>query len=1025
MIAGDARVPVRAPIFGRHFSDARAERVRRVSAQVLRFARYRLDVGACRLWRDDEALHLTPKSFELLRFLAERPGELVSKDALFRAVWPGTIVSDDALTRCMREVRRVLGDDARRPTFVETVHRRGFRFLTPVTVEAIVRAGARPFVGRDSALGRGRAVLAEALAGRAQRLFVCGEPGVGKTRLAEELADIARASGALPLWGRAHEGEGRPPFWIWKPVLEGCAAVGGVSEPAESLLDAHASAVGLLALPESREARFRTFDEVRRVLARAAARQPLFVVLDDLHAADADSLRLLSFLAQELGESRVVLVGTYRDVGAAENRALGELLERLLPAREGGALIELRGLERDEVRSLLAALTNDEVAERFAGTAHDKTGGNPLYLHELARLLADEKSAGGPSDWPVAAPETIRQVLRRRLDGLSAGCRDSLVLACIAGTEFSPRLLERASESGDAAFADGLHEARVQRLVFVDRHDSARFAHDLVREILYEGLRPGLRARLHRRIALAIESTSAARTEPPLAELAYHFGRAVLGGDLAKAIHYARLAGDRALGSFAFEEAAGHYDSVLELLESMLPLDASALCEAEMSAARAHFLCGRAERARSLAAGALEHARASDSAELLYQASANFCELEPSYPRDAGRIAILDAALARLGQDALAPRAHLLGLRGMVSLLAADPDDHLKCGREAVDLARRSGNRRILLESLRCLCFALLHPGDEPEWRDRYEEMIRVAAEEGSPALEFDARLFRLQHRIRAGSAEAIDRELLELDVLAERLRTPGARAALLRARAGVALARGALDDARHFAESALVVGRAVDAPLAQAVSLLQLSTLRHMQGRVGEALPDIEIGADLNPEIAMFQAGVIWVLCESGERDEARRRLQLLVDESFASLPRDVTYPMALANLALSCARLGMRAGAERLLELLRPWAGRTLTLLYYFSAGCASRELGLLASLLERWDEAALHFETALEVDRNTGERSFEVYVLVDYARMLRTRGDASSRAHAARLLAAALEIARELGMPAIEQEIAALAG
>jgi DNA-binding winged helix-turn-helix (wHTH) protein/tetratricopeptide (TPR) repeat protein len=996
-----------------------------VPAHVLRFARYRLDTRACRLWRDEEPLHLTPKSFELLRFLAERPGELVSKDELFRAVWPGTIVSDDALTRCMGEVRRALGDDPRQPSFVATIHRRGFRFLAPVTSEAVVLPGARPFVGRESALGRGRAVLAEALAGRAQRLFVCGEPGVGKTRLAEELSEIARAMGAFSLWGRAHEGEGRPPFWIWKPILEGCAAAGGASEPAGSLLDVHASSVGLPALLESTEARFRIFDEVRRTLVRAATRQPLFVVLDDLHTADADSLRLLCFLAQELGDSRVVLVGTYRDVGAGENRALDEVLERLVPARDGLALIELRGLERDDVRRLLAALTNDALADRFAGTAHDKTGGNPLYVHELARMLVDDSRSGGPTDWSAATPETIRQVLRRRLDGLTAECRDALVLASVAGSEFSPRLLERASESGDAAFADGLHEASAQRLVLVERHDSARFAHDLVREVLYDGLRPGLRARLHRRIALAIEATSAARTEPPLAELAHHFGRAVLGGDLAKAIRYAGLAGDRAMQAFAFEEAAAHYDSALELLESMLPLDARALCDAEMSAARANFLCGRSERARALATLALEHARTSESAELLYKASATFSELEPSYPRDPGRFSVLDAALAQLGNDALAPRAHLLGLRGMLSFLAADPGAHLKCGREAVELARRSADRRVLLESLRCLCFALLHPGDEPEWCERYEEMIRVAAAEGSAAHEFDARLFRLQHRIRSGSPEAIERELRELDALAERLRAPGARAALLRARAGRALASGALDDARRWAESALEVGGAVDAPLAKAVSLLQLSTLRHLQGRVGEALPDIQVGADLNPEIALFQAGIIWVLCESGEQDEARRRLQVLIDEEFSSLPHDVTYPMALANLALSSGRLGMRGGAEQLLELLSPYGGRTLTLLYYFSAGCASRELGILATLLERWDEAAAHFETALAVDRKMGERTMEAYALVDYARMLRARADASSRAHAKRLLGAAGEIARAHAMPAIAQDVAALAG
>ncbi len=995
-----------------------------MSSPALSFGGYRLDTVSGRLWRDGEAQHLTPKAFDLLRFLVERPGELVSKQELFRAVWPEITVSDDALTRCIGELRRALGDDPRRPTFLETVHRRGFRFLAPVVADAVKRAPARAFVGREPVLERGRALLAEALAGRAQVLFLCGEPGVGKTRLAEELCESARAAGALPLWGRAHEGEGRPPYWIWTQVLRRFGELHGNEDLSSLLPTGPGSRAPLQARLEPAEARFPIFDAVARLFARAAASQPLFVVLDDLHAADSDSLRLLCFLAQELGDARIVVLGTYRDVGSPPNSALAEALGLLVPAREGRGLIELRGLPREDVQRLLALLTNAEIASRFAETLYDKTGGNPLYLHELVRLLALEETTEAPATWRVSTPETVRQVLRRRLDSVSAACREALSLASVAGAEFSQHLLERASESGEASFADGIHEALAQRLVQRDGHDVARFAHGLLREILYEGLRPGVKARLHRRIALAIESTSAARPDPPLAELAHHFGRAVLGGDLAKAMRYARLAADRAMTALAFEEAAAHYESLLELLESTLPQDARAQSEAELAAARAHFLCGHPERARDLAAQALERARGTGSAELLYEASASFCEFQPSYASHPGQIEILDEALARLAGDALAPRARLLGLRGMLSYLQGNPSGHLECGRKAVELARRSGDRRVLLDSLRCLCFALLHPSQEREWQHSYEEMIRVARDAGHAGLEFDARLFRLQHCLQIGPPEAIERELLELDALAERLRTPGARSALFRARAGVALARGALEDARRLAETALVVGRAADAPLAQVISLLQLSAVRHMQCRVDEALPEVRSGADLNPEISLFQAGVIWVLCESGAREEAERRLQALVDTGFASLPRDGTYAMSLANLALSCGHLGARAGAERLLELLRPYAGRTLTLLYYFSSGCASRQLGVLAGLLERWDEAALHFETALSVDRSMGARVWEAYTLVDYARMLRARGTRRSCQQAARLIESARELSRALGMPVIEQEIAALA-
>jgi DNA-binding winged helix-turn-helix (wHTH) protein/tetratricopeptide (TPR) repeat protein len=993
------------------------------SPVALCFGEYRLDTGSGSLWRDGRALHLTPKAFDLLRFLAARPGELVAKKTLFDAIWPGTAVTDDALTRCVGEVRRALGDDPHQPTFIETVHRRGFRFLAPVTPRAAGRGRARAFVGREPALERGRAMLAEALAGRAQLLFVYGEPGVGKTRLAEEIAELARREGAAPVWGRAHEGEGRPPYWIWTQVLRGAGERTGAGDLSRVFREASATSRELVARRGDAEARFEIFDEVARLLARAAASQPLCVVLDDLHAADPDSLRMLCFVAQELVESRLLVVGTYRDVGSEPNPALAEALGTLALARDGRALLELRGLPRDDVRRLLAQLVNDETAERFADTLHQKTGGNPLYLHELVRLFVEEGPSETSTRWRGTAPETVRQVLQRRLDGLSPTCREALVLAAVAGAEFSVRLLGRAAESGAAACADGIHEAEAHRLV-AREGDEARFAHGLLREVLYEGLRPGVRARLHRRLALAIEASAATKADPPLASLAHHFGRAVLGGDLAKAVHYARLAGEHATATLAFEEAAAHFESVLALLESALPLDARAQCEAELAAARAHFLCGRPERAHELAAQALQRARSEGSADLVYEASATFCELQPSYERHPAQVRILEHALALLPDDASGPRARLLGLRGMLAFIAAEPDAHLACGREAVELARRSGDRRVLLDSLRCLCFALLHPSQEGEWRERYEEMIGVASEERRAGLEFDARLFKLEHAMQVGPPDAIERELRALDGVAERLRTPGARAALLRARAGLALARGAFDDAQHLAESALAVGRAADAPLARAVSLLQLATLRHAQCRVDETLPEVASGAALNPEIAMFQAGVIWVLCESGARDEAQRRLHALACANFAALPRDVTYPMALANLALSCGRLAARDGAERLLELLLPYAGRTLTLLHYFSSGCASRQLGVLAGLLERWHEADAHFQTALAVDGRMGARPWQAFTLVDYARMLRARGTPRACAQAADLLRTARELAREIGMPVIEQEVAALA-
>ncbi len=1005
----------------------------------LRFHEYRLDPADERLWRGSEVVHLTPKTFQLLRFLAGRAGALVTKEELGAALWPDTAVSEDALTRCIGELRRALRDPPRTPRFVATVHRRGFRFVAPVATDEVAEPAAwraPAFVGRARELTSALERLSESLDGHGRVVLICGEPGIGKTRLAERLASEARARGARVLSGRGFEGERGPPFWIWIQVLRELAGevraselheLGGIelAELAELVPELRAHAAGSPArgklAPE--EGRFRIFDAVTRLVVRAAERSPLVLLLDDLHGADPDSLLLTSFLAREIGRAPILLIGTYRDVGTPRNPALAATLREL--TRERCESIELRGLDSRSVQQLLGELSSAEVAPNVAELAHEKTGGNPLYLYELVRLLRGLGTLDAPASWRVETPETVRQVLARRLAGLSAGCRDALALAAVAGVEFSQRLLQRSTRDGDDQIAAGIGEAEAQRLVASasDGRDRFRFAHGLVREILYDGLGAGVRSRLHRRIAVALEAETRSSADPPLAELAHHFGGAVLGGDLGKAIHYARLAGEHALALFAFEEAAAHFESALEALEALDPLDPAPFAPAALACAFAHWAAGRPDRARQLARQAIEHARRSGSAELIAQATSTWCGFQPAYGRDPEVVPLLDEALARLGDEPLAARARLLGLRSYHFFLEAEPQEQERCAQQATDLARASGDPHALLHALSCRCDALLHPRQEHEWRAAYQEMIDLAQRTGDASAAFEARLHRLEHHMQLAEPEAIERDLAELEALVDALRTPYRRATLLRARAGLAVARGALAEAWQLAEQALAAGRSVDAAMAQMISVLQMGAILHMQQRIAQVEPEVQVGAAANPRIALAQVGPIFILAESGAVDEARRLLRTLVDTDFATLPHDVSYALCLSNLALSFARLQQSAGADRLYELLLPYAGRNLTLFCHYSGGCASRHLGILATQLQHWPEAIAHFETALSVDRRMGSRAWESFGLLDYARMRRARGTREDRERAILLAREAHDLAVALGNRLVEREAAAL--
>jgi DNA-binding SARP family transcriptional activator len=448
------------------------------------------------------------------------------------------------------------------------------------------QTAADELVGRDDQLAALDGALAGARGGRGRVALVAGEPGIGKTRLAEEAARRAAAAGMQVAWGRCHEGDGAPAFWPWTQVVRQLAAELAPGQ-LTAMLGPSAALLGQL-MPELAEAppppgpppiadlgaaRFQLNQAVAGLLRRLAGDRPLLVVVDDLHWADVPSLSLLAFLAGELKDARLVVVGTYRDVEVVAGQPLAETLGAL--AREPVVeRIPLDGLDRAGVARLIDATIGGRPAEPLVAAVADRCGGNPFFITELLRLLQSERRLAAPDAAAAARrdiPVGVRDVLRARLARLPAQTSTFLMVAAVAGRGFDLDLIEAVTGLEDDSALDAAEAAVLAGLVIEDDRAAGqyRFAHALVRETIYEDISRARRARLHARVVDALVAVRG--PEPgPAAELAYHCWQAAPVIGAARALPHLLRAGEQAIAQLAYEAADEQFERALQLA-SQLP----------------------------------------------------------------------------------------------------------------------------------------------------------------------------------------------------------------------------------------------------------------------------------------------------------------------------------------------------------------------------------------------------------------------------------------------------------------------
>jgi DNA-binding winged helix-turn-helix (wHTH) protein/tetratricopeptide (TPR) repeat protein len=586
--------------------------------RCLAFGPFRLDLHDERLWCGAKATPLSPKTFAVLRCLVSQAGQLVTKDALLAAVWPETVVSESILTVAIRTLRRVLGDQARTPRFIETVHGRGYRFITPVSAPmasrepvAVVEAPrlsrppffSRPlhFVGRDTELARLAQWWTTARQGTRQIGVIAGEPGIGKTSLVA--AFIARAAAGEDL--TVGRGQCIEPYGAGEPYLPVLEALGRLCRGLEgprlvTVLRQYAPSwvVQMPALLPPAEwetlqrmvgsaVQSRMLRELTEALDVLTAEHPLVLVLEDLHWSDRATLEWLAYVARRPDPARLLILCTYRPVDAiVRGHPLREVLTEL---RQHGQCVELAldYLSAAEVSAYLAQRFGDvQLTADLARMLHQRTNGNPLFLITMVdELVHQQVITAGPETWAIRpglgttttmVPANLRALIELQLTHLSLDDQTLLEAASVAGVEFAAAAvaagLERTEEVVEARCAALARQSQFLQAqggtAWPDGTVTAcyGFMHALHHEVLYQRIPAGRQTRWHARIGTRLAQGFGQGAGDMAAALAMH---CVRGRMLPQAVQYLGEAGQRAAQRGAYQEAVSFYEQALAALQQL------------------------------------------------------------------------------------------------------------------------------------------------------------------------------------------------------------------------------------------------------------------------------------------------------------------------------------------------------------------------------------------------------------------------------------------------------------------------
>lgn len=585
--------------------------------ELISFRSFQLDLSNACLMKDGQILALTPKAFEVLRYLVESAGNLVTKDQLFDKVWPNVIVTDAALKVCVGEIRKLLGDKSGAPEFIQTVHKKGYRFIAEV--EQCVPSGnfhrlklqpvtAAP-IGRLTVLDKLNKCLNNAIAGHRRLAFVTGEPGVGKTTVIETFAkSVESAQSTRITFGQCVEQSG--PTEVYLPILDALGQLCRSPERSQiiAILTQYAP-TWLLQIPAVINDRQRI--QLREQLAGASAQRmlreiadaldmiardrPLIIILEDLHWSDPPTTDLLSYLARRREPAKLMIIGTYRPIDVILSEHPLKSLKHSLLAQGMCTEIALELLDRTDIREYLIQRFPDyDDIDVLTDIVYRQTDGNPLFMVNTVDFLCNSGIVSEINgQWEprealteIGVPESLTGMIGQQIDRLDSADQELLKALSVAGLHCSTGEVANALGTDQKAVEEQC-ELLCQHSRFLaptglddlpDGTVMARygFKHALYRNVLYESISPIRRVRLHISIGDFLETTYASESSRFAVDLARHFEQ---GRDYQRAIKYLEMAANAAAERCANREALNYIQRGMEMLDTVSDPTTSAKLE--------------------------------------------------------------------------------------------------------------------------------------------------------------------------------------------------------------------------------------------------------------------------------------------------------------------------------------------------------------------------------------------------------------------------------------------------------------
>jgi class 3 adenylate cyclase len=912
----------------------------------------------------------------------------------------------------------------------------------PVAAPSIGRVAWGSFVGREREMERLQEKLADALSGLGSVAMVVGDAGIGKTRLLQEFATYARLRGAQVLWGAAYEGEARLPYGPFAEALRDYVSRTSVEVLRKAVTEG-SSVLAPLApelkaklpdLPEpppvAQEAEaYRLFQEVTEFLKNASTSAPLVLVLEDLQWADKGTCSLLQHLARRLAGGRLLVAISCREAELEPSHPLREGLPHL--RRESGFWeLPLKGLRESEVTELIAVLAEQEVPQPLVLALHQGTEGNPFFVQEtLKHLIETEVLYQEEGQWTskattisdIGLPESVREVMERRLADLSEECRRLLQVGAVLGRRFSPSLAQRVAELDEEVVLRAVEEALAAQAVREQRQERRtyyQFTSTLLRENLYGHLSALRRERLHLRAAHALEEAYPDRLDDYAAELAYHYREAGEGAPAETAYRWTVKAAEHAVAAYAPAEAVPLYRSALELADAV-GISHGGKAGLLWDLLWAQHGAGDFEGAiQSCEEAAREFEAAGDAA-----GAARVYGWLAAYPTWQGQLGralrFAEKGLDLVGPADRAERAVLLAYHAMTSMWLHRFGTAFKEAAEAESLAEHVTDPRTLgdvFNATAWLYWGACLPQKAREAGDRSAAEFEAA---GEAAMACYPRLPSLSSPTAQGRVSADGPEWAELRQISQQRLAfqPAYLAALLVA--WQRLMAGDLVESERIAEEVLTQASEMRVSGLVPLVLEHSAVLVTLTRRWDEAEAHLAALRAPSGWLAGSWPYRIRLSLEKGDMASARK---LLADRprwpfeeplSWGGTGNLLACGEALAELdeteGLDACYQRLRELNERGIEVGWPWL--------------VARIIAMLDAVSERWDDATTYFEKALSLARRLGYRLELAATLLPYARMRLARDARGDAEAATAMLNEALQLNQDIGLPQRVEKVLAV--